>query len=333
MSTSTVEPPAAQSAVSAPIEWLSERPDATVHSVARWLARAALSAAQRTPLRGVGGYTESTLRAQGDARPFPQAEREAARFRDLWSYFPGFDLHGELFDRVVLDFGSGYGGRTVRYAQACGPRHIWGVEPFENLVAKSQEFAAASRTTNCGFRLCTQSELPLADSSIDVVLSFDVLEHVADPRVSLAELWRVLKPGGKAFLVFPAYHGANSHHLDYIARVPGIHWLFRPQTLVAAVNDLIDRHGAQRWGVCKQPPPPWSFDGQRRVMPTLNGLTGSQFQAISRCWRTAQLRYFPLFPRHAWARALPSLLLKLGVGGRLRDALTGSIAAALIKDE
>ena len=47
------------------------------------------------------------------------------------------------------------------------------------------------------------SAIPAASNSVDIVLNIQVLEHVAEPPQVLAELYRVLKPGGSLFLTAP----------------------------------------------------------------------------------------------------------------------------------
>jgi SAM-dependent methyltransferase len=54
--------------------------------------------------------------------------------------------------------------------------------------------------------------LPFADESFDVVAAFDVVEHCEPERQAMAELVRVLAPGGRLLLSVPAYQWAWSHH-------------------------------------------------------------------------------------------------------------------------
>lgn len=54
--------------------------------------------------------------------------------------------------------------------------------------------------------------MPLPSQSFDTVLSFEVIEHVPDPRKALAEIYRILKPGGKLVMSVP--------HLMYLHNEP-----------------------------------------------------------------------------------------------------------------
>lgn len=51
-------------------------------------------------------------------------------------------------------------------------------------------------------------QLPFERASVDLVAAFDVLEHVRDDHAALAELTRVLRPGGTLFLSVPLYKAA-----------------------------------------------------------------------------------------------------------------------------
>jgi SAM-dependent methyltransferase len=73
----------------------------------------------------------------------------------------------------------------------------------------------------CGSAL----SLPFADDSFDVVGAFDVIEHCEPEAVALAELARVLRPGGTMMISVPAYTWAwssfdvvNGHHRRYTRR-------------------------------------------------------------------------------------------------------------------
>ncbi|HEY0642124.1 MAG TPA: class I SAM-dependent methyltransferase [Nocardioides sp.] len=56
------------------------------------------------------------------------------------------------------------------------------------------------------------TDLPFADGTFDVVSAFDVVEHCADDSRAVAELVRVLAPGGRMLLSVPAYQWAWSDH-------------------------------------------------------------------------------------------------------------------------
>jgi len=179
----------------------------------------------------------------------------------------------------VLDYGCGYGGKAIAYAAQA--QHVSGIEPVERHIAGARAFALAAGCGNVDFQVCGEHVIPYEDGSFDVVLSHDVLEHVDDPSRSMREIHRVLRPGGKAYLIFPPYDGAMSHHLDYMTRLPVLHWLFSARTLVSAVNTIIEERGKEAFGVEPQPAPKKSWCGRRKTLPGLNGLTLPQFKRLA----------------------------------------------------
>jgi SAM-dependent methyltransferase len=99
----------------------------------------------------------------------------------------------------LLEVGSG-SGRILSSIRAADPAiQLTGID-------LSQEQTELARSTHPDIEfVCGNGEsLPFADASFDYVIFFDYLEHIERPRASLAEMRRVLKPGGFLHLVCPA---------------------------------------------------------------------------------------------------------------------------------
>lgn len=295
------------------------------------LARTLLLAAQQSRFRGVGGYSPEAFTAKHCENRFPQAAREGALYHEFFALFsPVFDAEALIQGKVVLDFGCGYGGRTIEYARRGKAAYVYGVEPVPRHTELAQQYAGSLDVANVEFRTCGETSVPLPDRSVDVVVSYDVLEHVASPEASTAELFRVLKPAGIALLVFPLYLGMRSHHLDYLTTLPGLHWVFSADTLVRAVNSILREDAdLSRFGTREQPSPGRSFDGRRSVLPMLNGLSGRHLRDLFQAFEVLSVT------RHVVLRSKPGLrrLTSIGAGPLapmwLRDALTDSVACVL----
>nr|WP_314070995.1 methyltransferase domain-containing protein [uncultured Roseococcus sp.] len=91
------------------------------------------------------------------------------------------------------------------------PLHDWLRQRFPFLVGSEYlgPDHAPGEIVN-GLRHEDMQRLSFPDESLDLILSFDVLEHVPDAQRSLAELWRCLKPGGS--LLFTAPFREDLHH-------------------------------------------------------------------------------------------------------------------------
>jgi SAM-dependent methyltransferase len=285
--------------------------------IAASLARRLILLAQRTTLEGSGGFSTAGFAARGDHRPFPQADFERDTFADLFKLFPDFPLREAISGRTVLDLGCGYGGKTVEFRLQCGASRVCGVEPHQSMIARAREYAATRPVDRVEFDVCGARSIPYADGTFDLVLTHDVLEHVDDPRVTVAEIFRVLRPQGLSVNVFPLYLGALSHHLDYVVNLPGIHWLFSPHTLVRAVNDVLASN--PRFGTARQPEPRRSFDGKRDVLPGLNGLSGVHLATLFNEFEPVSMRRIGLGLRGLGFLANSRLPVSF------RDMITGTV--------
>lgn len=93
---------------------------------------------------------------------------------------------------LVLDVGCGDGFWTARMAGHT--RHVTGLDPDATSVGNAQAFHARP---NVRYVQGVAESLPFADGYFDKVVSVSCVEHFADPQRGLAEMARVLKPGGR----------------------------------------------------------------------------------------------------------------------------------------
>lgn len=94
--------------------------------------------------------------------------------------------------QTILDVGCGDGRHTVFFLGRGNTVH--GLDIGDHRSARSVPFH---------FRVYDGVTFPYADETFDLVVSFDVLEHVEDDGRMVREMWRVLKPGGRVFAGTP----------------------------------------------------------------------------------------------------------------------------------
>ncbi len=99
---------------------------------------------------------------------------------------------------VVLDLGSGGGFDVFIAARKVGPKgKAIGVDMTPEMLAKARRNIATSGLKNVEFRLGEIEHLPVADASVDVVISNCVINLSPDKPQVWREIARVLKPGGR----------------------------------------------------------------------------------------------------------------------------------------
>ena len=98
----------------------------------------------------------------------------------------------------VVDLGSGGGLESFLAARQVGPDgRVIGVDMTDEMLAKARANAEKLGLTNVTFRKGYIEALPLADAEVDVVISNCVINLSPDKSAVLAEIWRVLRPGGR----------------------------------------------------------------------------------------------------------------------------------------
>lgn len=100
--------------------------------------------------------------------------------------------------QVVLDLGSGAGFDCFLAARAVGQTgRVIGVEMTHEMLIKARENAQNNGFTNVEFRLGEIEALPVADDSVDIIISNCVINLSPEKQRVLNEAFRVLKPDGK----------------------------------------------------------------------------------------------------------------------------------------
>src|SRR5581483_1646432 len=99
---------------------------------------------------------------------------------------------------TVLDLGSGGGIDVLLSAKRVGPTgKAYGLDMTDEMLALARANAAKTGATNVEFLKGEIEQIPLPDSSVDVIISNCVINLSGDKRRVLAEAFRVLKPGGR----------------------------------------------------------------------------------------------------------------------------------------
>jgi SAM-dependent methyltransferase len=99
---------------------------------------------------------------------------------------------------VVVDLGCGGGLDVLLAAARVGPTgKAVGVDMTPEMIERARRNAARQGVRNVAFHLATIDRLPLADASVDCIISNCVINLAPDKRAVFREMFRVLKPGGR----------------------------------------------------------------------------------------------------------------------------------------
>lgn len=166
----------------------------------------------------------------------------------------------------LVDIGCGPGTYTRRLAQRHPGLVAIGIDRSPRQLRRARDGARMAGIDNCRFELGDALGMPIADASVDAVLASRLLMVLTDPRRALAEIHRILRPGGRCFIAEPrpglraalptlalrlvdGQHGAATHS-------PGVpcddaSWvaLLRSQPWSCVVGSDDDRY---RYAICER---------------------------------------------------------------------------------
>jgi SAM-dependent methyltransferase len=94
-----------------------------------------------------------------------------------------------------LDIGCGTGAFTEQVIRDCAPAAVIGIDPSADQLAFAEKRAGLAMAE---FRVGDAQDLPFPDSSFDMAVMALVVHFVPDPARAVAEMARVLRPGGRA---------------------------------------------------------------------------------------------------------------------------------------
>ncbi len=203
-------------------------------------------------------------------------EESAAVYADEMAYpfdhYFGHEL--KLTGQRIFDLGCYCGGRAVAWGERYGLAHVAGIDIHPAMAEAGNRFAAM-RGVSADFRVGFGEAIPYPDQSFDAVLTFDVLEHVRDLSRVLNECYRILKPGGKMYLVFPQFMHPVEHHLSNVTAMPCVHYLFETRRLLRVYNDIIRERGSEAAWYARRSAEPEHWE----KCNTINGTSIARFDS------------------------------------------------------
>jgi len=171
----------------------------------------------------------------------------------------------DVTNRFVLDYAFRHGGRVLDYG--CGAGRLVAAGRARNLdIFGTDVFYGGSTTLHDAAPLVAaghvremlppEHRIPFPDATFDLVVNNQVMEHVEDLDAVLAEIHRVLKPGGAALSVFPSIDVWREGHIG----IPFSHWFPKGSRLRLWFTWALRDAGLGTWKDQAPTPRQWAID-------------------------------------------------------------------------
>lgn len=165
-----------------------------------------------------------TGRSAGLRLGYPKSELERVPRQIIRSFVGvGYPLRDASIDRgsTVLDVGAGSGTDAYLIRRRIGPRgKVWALDRTRAMLARLSAGLKRSRITSVVPLLAPAENIPLPDSCVDVVTSNGVLNLLPEPLLAIAEIFRILRGGGTAYIADIVFSGPLARTLRDDGAVP-----------------------------------------------------------------------------------------------------------------
>ena len=197
------------------------------------------------------------------------------KFSWMENYFLS-NLNPDLLkNKTLLDLGSFTGGRLSAWYENYELKKVYGIDINPIFKIAADEFAFEKKI-NAEFKTGVGENLPYDNNSFDFIVSTDTFEHVQNLENTMNECFRVLKPDGMLLAVFPQFLQPFESHLNFVTKLPCIHWFFNSKKISEKYYEILKERGVSaKWYNGEK----YSLDEWEKL-PTLNGTSIRKFEKI-----------------------------------------------------
>ena len=120
----------------------------------------------------------------------------------------------------IVDIGTGPGRLPIEIAKQIKNVNLFGVDISKDMIKLAQKNTdAASLGDRIEFRVGSASDTGFKDNSMDLVLSTNTLHHLSDPVRAFNEIYRLLKPGGEAWVFDGRKDATRTEFLETVRKL------------------------------------------------------------------------------------------------------------------
>jgi SAM-dependent methyltransferase len=227
--------------------------------------------------------SRKTGAAGQNAATFDSSAYQTWRQSELKSQFTSNFSRKDIEDKDILDFGCGEGDLSFLMCDL-GAKTVTGMDLSKIQIESAQLRAGKSLAgVRPDFRLAGRSDhIDLPAESIDVILCFDVLEHILDYEVIIKEWNRILRKDGKILIWWVPWFHPFGPHIESLVPIPWAHVFFSEKAILDTCSRIysMSEFKPRIWDLDemgKKKPNKWPMLNR---LPEVNKLTMRQFESL-----------------------------------------------------